>query len=436
MKKLVYFVDDDHIANKLFLRVSEKISINCEVFTSAIDCIERLKNKLPDIVLTDLNMPQTDGFELINIIHDKWPNLPVIAVTGQSSVDRAVKAMRTGACDFIKKPYEIDELRSTIERNIIYSEIAKNKSDSVNTNYNMIGDSPEIHRVFKMIDKLSNIDCSVVISGESGTGKELAAKAIHTCGIRSDAPFIAIDCGALPDNLLESELFGHKKGSFTGATSDRTGLFEAADQGTIFLDEIGNISDSMQIKLLRVCQENVVTPVGSNKSIPINARILCASNRNLSKMVSDGEFRHDLYHRISIITLPMPSLIERKSDIPLLIDFFVNKFTKKYDLPTRTFTKSWIKKLQNSPWIGNIRELNNYIERCIILAEGDTLDGTPPPDSDQLNSLRQDNFVSLKKIEQEHIQHVLKGVNGNQIKAAKILGISRSTLWRKLNDKT
>jgi len=433
MKKLVYFVDDDPLANQLFERVCKKITLACEVFNNAEDCIRRIREHQPDIILTDLNMPNIDGFEFIKIVSKEWPHLPVIAITGQSSIDRAVNAMRKGACDFIKKPYEIDELKSSIERNIKYSELSSITKQEKYRDYNMIGDSPEIHRVFRMIDRLSVVDCPVVISGESGTGKELAARAIHNCGSRRSAPFIAIDCGTLPDNLLESELFGHIKGAFTGATNHRTGLFESAGKGTIFLDEIGNISDAMQTRLLRVCQENTVVPVGSNQKIPINARMIFASNRNLAEMVSTGEFRHDLYHRINVVSLPMPSLDQRRSDIPLIIDSFINEFTKKYDLPSKTFSKSWYEKLQQLPWTGNIRELRNYIERCIILSDGDTLDEPLPSEPEQPHAEQNDNFVSLKKVERKHIQHILRSVNGNQNKAAKILEISRSTLWRKLN---
>ena len=297
MSKLVYFVDDDTVANQLFKRACNKIDMDCEVFDDARLCLQQIDKHRPGIVLTDLNMPDMDGFQLIESINSRWPSVPVIAVTGQSSVERAVKAMRAGACDFIRKPYELEELKTTIERNLQYADLTERSVVSLNNDYGMIGESPEILRIFRMIDKLSMVDCPVVISGESGSGKELAARAIHDHGKRRDEPFIAIDCGSLPDTLLESELFGHVKGAFTGATEDRTGLLVAAAGGTIFLDEIGNISNAMQTKLLRVFQECIVTPVGSNQSIPINARLICASNRDLAEMVEAGEFRHDLYHR-------------------------------------------------------------------------------------------------------------------------------------------
>ena len=433
MNKLVYFVDDDAVANRLFERACGKMKLSCEVFDEAEKCIEHISKKQPEIILTDLNMPGMDGFELIAHIREHWPSLPVIAITGQSSVERAVKAMRTGACDFIKKPYELDELKSSIERNIQYAELT-DKCEAKDTDYGMIGKSAEIHRVFKMIDKLSVVDCPVVISGESGSGKELAARAIHNHGDRHDKPFIAIDCGSLPDSLLESELFGHKKGAFTGATQDRIGLFEAANNGTIFLDEIGNISSAMQTKLLRVFQENIVTPVGSTQSVPVNARLICASNRDLAEMVEAGEFRHDLYHRINVITLPMPSLAERREDIPLLINSFIKEFCLKHDLPQKQFSSEQLDKLCHLPWKGNIRELRNYIQRCVILAEGDTLDGVPPPDIQSSQAECPGDFISLAELEQQHIKRVLNSVNGNQNKAAKILGISRTTLWRKLSE--
>ena len=434
MSRLVYFVDDDTVANQLFKRACSKIDMDCEVFDDARLCLQQIDKHQPGIVLTDLNMPHMDGFQLIESINSRWPSVPVIAVTGQSSVERAVKAMRAGACDFIRKPYELEDLKATIERNLQYADLTERSVASLSDDYGMIGESPEILRIFKMIDKLSMVDCPVVISGESGSGKELAARAIHDNGKRRDEPFIAIDCGSLPDTLLESELFGHVKGAFTGATEDRTGLLVAAAGGTIFLDEIGNISNAMQSKLLRVFQECIVTPVGSNQNISINARLICASNRDLAEMVEAGEFRHDLYHRINVITLPVPSLSQRQQDIPMLVEHFIQQFSKKYDLPARRFSTAHMEKLIRQPWKGNIRELRNYVERCIILSEGETLDDVPLPETGNLQCDElSGQFISLEELERTHIKRVLKSVNGNQNKAAKILGISRTTLWRKLN---
>jgi len=436
MSKLVYFVDDDHLACRLFERACSNMPYSCEVFNDATSCIDQIDSQCPDIILTDLNMPGIAGFELIEAVHRKKPSLPIIAVTGQTSVERAVKAMRKGACDFIEKPYALDVLKDSIDRNIQYAELAGNSAPEEKSDYGMIGESAEMFRIYRMIDKLSLVDCSVVISGESGSGKELAARAIHTSGNRRSEPFVAIDCGSLPDSLLESELFGHTKGAFTGATKDRVGLFEAAGNGTIFLDEIGNISSAMQAKLLRVCQENIVTPVGSNRDVPIHARLISASNRDLAEMVEAGEFRHDLYHRLNVITLPMPSLALRRDDIPLLIEHFIEEFSTRHNLPARKFSDVQMSKLCQLPWKGNVRELRNYIERCIILAEGETLDEIPPPTADTKcsDSLCGD-FISLSELERQHIRQVLAKVNGNQIKAAKILGISRTTLWRKLNER-
>ena len=434
ISKLVYFVDDDPVACRLFERACDKMIYECEVFDEAAGCMQSIASKRPDIVLTDLNMPGMDGFELIKSISKQWPRLPVIAVTGQSSVERAVNAMRTGACDFIEKPYSLEVLQDSIDRNIQYAELRAPQPASDDLDYGMIGQSAEMHRVFKMIDRLSTVDCSVVISGESGSGKELAARAIHARGNRKAEPFIAIDCGSLPDSLLESELFGHIKGAFTGASKDRIGLFEAAGNGSIFLDEIGNISGAMQTKLLRVIQENVVTPVGSHRSVPIHARLICASNRDLGEMVEAGEFRHDLYHRINVITLPMPALSMRREDIPMLISHFIEEFSQRHNLPARNFSPTHLNMLCQLPWKGNIRELRNYIERCVILAEGDTLDGIEPPSAETpLRDKQCGDFITLQELEQQHIRQILAQVNGNQNKAAKILGISRTTLWRKLN---
>lgn len=439
MNALLFFVDDDPVANQLFQRTCDKLQYDCRVFDSADQCLERIRQEVPGIVLTDLNMPGMDGFQLIETINSEWPQLPVIAITGQSSVERAVKAMRAGASDFVKKPYEIEELKSTIQRNLQYAGLSASGSmektrDSV-VDYGMIGDSAEMHRIYRMIDKLSVVDCPVVISGESGSGKELAARAIHNTGPRRDEPFIAIDCGSLPDALLESELFGHVKGAFTDATDNRTGLLVAAAGGTVFLDEIGNISASMQTKLLRVMQEHTVTPVGSNQPEHIHARFICASNRDLSGMVDAGEFRHDLYHRINVVTLPMPGLSQRREDIPLLINRFIQEFSEKYTVPARHFSAEQQDKLCRLNWKGNIRELKNYVERCIILAEGETLDDISLPENTPVATGQScGEFISLAELEKRHIKQVLKSVDGNQNKAATILGISRTTLWRKINE--
>ncbi|HIP69668.1 MAG TPA: sigma-54-dependent Fis family transcriptional regulator [Chromatiales bacterium] len=447
-KTLVFFVDDEPVATQLFARTCQQIDLDCRIFLSGEDCLQQMYRELPDLILTDLNMPEMNGFELIHTVADEWPSIPVIAITGQSTIKRAVEAMRLGASDFLKKPYQLPQLESAIHRCLQYARVCKNHGTSKKTgalqsnSFGMVGNSAEMWRVFKNIERLAEVNCPVIIQGESGTGKELAARAIHDCGNRSTQPFIVIDCGSLTDTLLESELFGHKKGAFTGANQDRVGLFEAAGGGTIFLDEIGNISDSMQAKLLRVCQEKEIMPVGSNRAVPIHARFVVASNQNLDSLVRDGSFRHDLYYRLNVITISMPSLAQRRDDIPLLVEYFIKKYSKEYDRPIRQFSPQIMNRLCQHNWQGNVRELANFVERCVIMVEDDCLDsgveqllllGESATLGDVDEQVSESEPTTLEDVEMQHIHRVLEMVGGNQVQAAKILGINRSTLWRRLH---
>jgi DNA-binding NtrC family response regulator len=448
-KALLYFVDDDPIANRLFQRACGPLGFACSAFSSGADCLGALRKQFPAMVLTDLNMPNMDGFELIHILATEWPELPVLAITGQSTVERAVQAMQAGASDFLKKPYELKELELAIRRCLKYSAITKENQelkqqlrDTERRYGGMVGNSPALRQVFRVIDKLAKVDCPVIIQGPSGSGKELAARAIHDHGPRHNEPFVVIDCGAMTDTLLESELFGHRKGAFTGAERNRTGLLESAAGGTVFLDEIGNISDAMQTKLLRVLEERTITPVGDSNIVPIQARFIAASHRDLPTLVTEGRFRQDLYHRLNVVTLTMPSLNQHREDIPLLIERFSTEFANKYQRPLRYFSSTMMRHLGERTWEGNIRELRNFVERCVIMSDGAHLDwsGMPvtaqPVDDILGNTLSlphdTDALVTLKEMEARYIRQVLDQVGGSQSKAAEILGINRTTLWRKL----
>ncbi len=436
---LIYFVDDEAVANRLFQRACGKIGYDSVVFTSASDCLQALSVTQPDLLLTDLNMPGMSGFELIKSVHHTFPELPVIAITGEATVKRAVEAMRLGASDFLRKPYELDFLKEMLDRNLavqaLVKAVAVPASDTrVVGNYGIIGDSAEMWRVFKTIAKVAQVDCPVLIEGPSGTGKELVARAVHDAGPRKNNPFIAIDCGAMSESLLESELFGHCKGAFTGADKHRQGRLEAAGKGTIFLDEIGNISLAMQAKLLRVCQEHTVTPLGSNEVHDVAARFVAASNQNLREKVEAGEFRQDLYYRLNVVPLVLPSLAERREDIPLLLTHFSHFFAEKHGLPLRFFSDKAVARLQQYAWDGNVRELQHLVERAAILSDDDNLDGgLAPLDKASAEVVIPETIETLDELETRHIQRVLEKVNGNQAQAARILGINRSTLWRKLN---
>jgi DNA-binding NtrC family response regulator len=303
----------------------------------------------------------------------------------------------------------------------------------------MIGDTPVMRSLFTTIEKVAEVSCSVILTGESGTGKELVARALHDFSPRNDRSFVAIDCGALSDTLLESELFGHEKGSFTGATQRKYGLMEQAEGGTLFLDEICNISDNMQIKLMRAIDDRRIIRVGGTTSIPIDVRVVAASNQDLEKMVDAGSIRHDFYHRLNVVNIRVPSLYEHREDIPALVENFVREFSERYQRNVKGFDSISLQGLCDAEWKGNVRELRNTVERCVILAEAPILTWEPEHNQAQIDHVNplavkfsEQEFVSLIELEQEYINHVLKCFKGRKTKAAKVLGIDKTTLWRKL----
>jgi DNA-binding NtrC family response regulator len=302
----------------------------------------------------------------------------------------------------------------------------------------MIGDTPVMKTLFSTIEKVASVSCNVIITGDSGTGKELVARALHDYSPRKDAPFVVIDCGALTETLLESELFGHEKGSFTGATQRKSGLMEQASGGTLFLDEICNISDSMQMKLMRALESQAITRVGSTRAIPIDLRIIAASNRDLEAMVKKAEFRHDFYHRLNVVNIHVPALNMRREDIPSLVEHFVQEFAQRYNRSIKGFDTVSMNNLYAADWSGNIRELRNIVERCVILSDSPVMTWpekhitTEKTDDSMGIQFPEEDFPSLEKLEQEYIEHVLEYSGGKKTKAANILGIDKTTLWRKL----
>ncbi|MEN8132643.1 MAG: sigma-54 dependent transcriptional regulator [Pseudomonadota bacterium] len=448
----ILFIDDDPKAGKLWLRFLVGSPYQCQVYRDPRRALARFDSDGAELVITDLRMPGMSGIELLKEIRQRNIETPVIITTAYANMDSAIEALRLGATDFIKKPYDLEELLVLVDKTLEHTQLKRENRmlrrqlKDERLRYGMVGTSRVMQQVYRTIDKLAEVQCNVIIQGDSGTGKELAARAVHNRGPHSDDPFVVIDCGGITDTLLESELFGHRRGAFTGADRDRKGLLESAGTGTVFLDEIGNISDAMQMKLLRVLQEGKITPVGSTSNVPIHARFITATHRNLQTLVADGRFRHDLYHRLNVVTLTMPSLHERRNDIPALIGHFAMEFAHKYQRPLRNFSATMMRHLCERPWDGNIRELRNYVERCFIMTEGDCLDlenecleplatnGKPPlaanESSDQ--DAHYDLPPTLDKLEIKHIQRILESVGGNQTQAAKILGINRSTLWRKL----
>ncbi|MCB1736052.1 MAG: sigma-54-dependent Fis family transcriptional regulator [Gammaproteobacteria bacterium] len=434
----IMFVDDEARAGQLFKRFMDDRECDCITFVDPSEALDDFRGNGADLVVTDLNMPGMSGTELLAGVRDYDPDVPVIIITAFSTLESAIEALRLGASDFIKKPYDMDELIARVEKLLEQgnlrreNRLLKRQITDSRLRYGMIGGSPALQRVQKMIDKIADIRCNVIIQGESGTGKELAARAIHNLGQDADRPFVVVDCGALTDTLLESELFGHEKGAFTGAAHTRKGLLEAASGGTVFLDEIGNISDSMQVKLLRVVQEGQVTRVGGVRPIQIDVRFLVATNRDLDQMVRDGDFRHDLFHRLNVVKLTMPPLRERREDIGQLIQHFIDHFNARYKRSVDGFDANAMRRLRDFAWPGNVRELRNLVERHICLADGSTLtlDETlnnvgPIQDMDG-------DMPTLETLERRYILKVLESFEGSREQTARALGINKSTLWRKL----
>lgn len=373
MSKILIIEDEAAIRRVLKKIISEENdSYQVEEAEDGLAGIELIKNNDYDLVLCDIKMPKMDGVEVLEKAKKIKPEIPMVMISGHGDLDTAVNTMRLGAFDYISKPPDLNRLLNTVRNALDRKELVvenKRLKKKVSKNYEMIGDSDAITHIKDIIEKVAATDARVLITGPNGTGKELVAHWLHEKSDRAKAPMIEVNCAAIPSELIESELFGHVKGSFTGANKDRAGKFEAANGGTIFLDEIGDMSLSAQAKVLRALQENRVSRVGSDKDIKVNVRVLAATNKDLKKEIEEGRFREDLYHRLAVILIKVPALNDRREDIPLLIDFFANKIAQEQGTPKKTFSEGAIKLLQEYDWTGNIRELRNVIERLIILGE-------------------------------------------------------------------
>ena len=440
----IMFVDDDIVTGRVMKRNCDNANYICSVYQSAQDCLNAFKKSDADIVITDLRMPGMNGFELLTELRAIDENVPVLVMTGYSSVENAVEAMKRGATDFIKKPFDFTELRLMLDRTMKgvrlknENKLLKRRLGQKRNRFGMIGETPVMRSLFNTIEKVTNVNCNVIITGESGTGKELVARALHDYSSRKDAPFVTVDCGALNENMLESELFGHEKNAFSGAEQRQQGLLEQASGGSLFLDEICNISDAMQIKLMRTIESNKITRLGSSEPINVDVRIIAASNRNLDQAVENDELRHDFYHRLNVVNIYVPTLAERREDIPALVEQFVEEFAECYNRDIKGYDAASLKLLCEAPWAGNIRELRNVIEREVILSEDNTLcwksvkGVLSEEEGDSSINFSDDNFMSLEQLEEEYINHVLRCFKGKKTKAAKTLGIDKTTLWRKL----
>lgn len=401
--------------------------------------LERFKEQEPALILLDIKLPQMDGIAVLQKIRSINPTIPVIMMTAHGTLETAIQAMKLGATDYLSKPFDLEELKVLVKKALEYGKMAnqihflqdelkKNLADTI------IGESPQMKSVLAMAEQVATSDATVLISGESGTGKEVVADYIYKMSSRSDSPFIKVNCGALPETLLESELFGHEKGAFTGAIMRKPGRFERADGGTLFLDEIGEIPQVIQVKLLRVLQQKEFERVGGTETMKVDVRIITATNRNLKEMVKEGTFREDLFYRLNVIPIEIPALRERKEDIPLLIQHFAQKFTHKMRKPDLIFSREAMSGMVQYPWNGNIRELENMVERIVILAQNQRIDRIDLPgeilnlDKPLHGFKLPPEGIELETIEKDFIKQALNMADHNQTKTAQLLGITRHTL--------
>ncbi|MFP4687343.1 MAG: sigma-54-dependent transcriptional regulator [bacterium] len=443
------------MADKVEIAVIDDDPSICELFTEAFkdkyavrtyldgqEGIEAIKKAAPDILILDLRLPGMGGMEILKKINEKWPEIEVIMVTAHKDIRSAVKAVKLGAYDYVSKPFDLEEIEVIIEKcleNRELKEEVKQLRLYLKGNFRhtpLIGKSPAMQRVQKRIEKVVNTDTHVLISGESGTGKEVVANTIHYRGPRREQPFVAVNCAAIPSNLLESELFGHKKGAFTGAEEDKKGKIELADKGTLFLDEIGAMPLEMQAKILRVLQDRQIMPVGGEHAREINFRLISATSARLMDMIENEQFREDLFYRINVYEINIPPLRERKEDIPVFCEFFLKEINKKGDHGVEGISDEAMQLLMNHDWPGNVRELRNALESAAVVSEDEQLE---PEDfnlfqrkkSSQSNSEDLNAGMSLEEAEKILIEKTLSENAGNITKSAEILGVTRKTLRNK-----
>ncbi|ACO04020.1 MAG TPA: sigma-54-dependent Fis family transcriptional regulator [Persephonella sp.] len=433
MVKRILIVDDDRdILNLMKLKLK---NYGYTIFTesSPVEALNRIKDEHFDLILVDQLMPELSGLEFIDRLKERDIKTPVILMTAYGSLEDAVLAMKKGAFHYITKPINFEELKIIIDQALEVSDLKKELNELKSLlSTDIIAESPQMKQVLETAKKIAPFDTTVLITGESGTGKEMIANFIHKNSLRKERPFIAINCGAIPSELLESELFGYKKGAFTGANTDKKGLIEEAEGGTLFLDEIGELPLDLQVKLLRVLQENEIKPIGSNRPKKIDVRFIAATNRDLKKMVEEGKFREDLYYRINVIPIHIPPLRERKEDIIPLAQYFINKFCSRYGIPKKRLSEKAREKLLNYDYKGNVRELENIIERAVLTTEGEEITDIPVTVSKRyILSQELKPFKEAKKeFEESYLKNLLEKTDFNISKASKIAGITRAQIYR------
>jgi len=435
----ILLVDDEPNILKTLSRILDRKGYSTLQAGNGEEALRLLEDNPCDMVISDLKMPRMDGITLLGRIKEEYNSLPVVLMTGFGTVQTAVETMKLGACEYLLKPCMPDELLTIIERQRelanLRTEVAHLRSEVQHARRfdRIIGKSSAMREVYRLIVAVSRNDCNVVIQGESGTGKELVARAIHNEGKGKKSPFVVINCGALSETLLESQLFGHKKGSFTGAVSDFPGLFRTAEGGTLFLDEITETTTSFQTKLLRAIQEKEFVPVGGVKPLSVDTRILAATNKNLEEQVEEGKFREDLYYRLNVVTIHLPPLRERREDIPLLVQYFNEMYSEIYHIEPKEISPAAMRDLTNYPWRGNVRELQNAIERAFALSENQILKPSNFKAANTRGDEDEEAFLSLDEMEKRHILMAMERSGGKKVLAAKLLGIERKQLYRKLS---
>jgi DNA-binding NtrC family response regulator len=444
VKYRLLIVDDETDSRDALAELADRWGYEVQTASDGTEALRRAIEWHPDVILTDLVMPNMDGLWLLRALRAELPDCPVVLLTGRGTVQTAVQAIKEGAYDFIEKPLEISRLRVVLDRALEKKEtmrevqLLRRRLAALAPGTDMIGSGPAMQRVFELVKKVAPANASVVIAGESGTGKEVVARAIHSLSQRKEKPFVALNCGAIPPTLIESELFGYERGAFTGADQRRLGNFELAHGGTLFLDEIGELPVEMQGKFLRVLEERKVRRLGGKSEVEVDVRVLCATNRDLKEEIKRGRFREDLYFRLHVFSIQLPALKERREDVPLLVQHFIEKFNGETGKHVQGVTPGAMNVLQGYAWPGNIRELRNTVERAMILTDGDVIDEEhlPPdmrPTRPEAAVLRVPLGIQLREVEKEYILSSLQKNGGNKARTAEILGISEKTLYNKLN---
>jgi len=441
-KVRIFVLDDEAVTVKRIVHALTRDGYRVEGFIAGQEALERVKVEPPDLILMDIRLEDADGVQLMQHMRSIAPDLPVILMTGYASIEHAVNATKKGAFQYLAKPFKLDELRRLIQEALLEARQKQQKGmlqkelREAGRFGEIIGASPVMLALFKTITQVAPLDCSVLIQGESGTGKELVARSLHLNSLRATKPFVSFNCGSFSEELIANELFGHEKGAFTGALTTKLGLLETANGGTVFLDEIGEMPQSMQVKLLRVFQERLFLRVGGVKPIKLDVRIIAASNRNLERMIEAGKFRQDLYYRLKVVMIELPPLRQRLQDIPPLTAHFANKAAQRFGKKSLTIVPEVLETLASYSFPGNVRELEHIMERAVALNQDGTLRLSDlPPDivwGPATTGQPVEESVPLKDLEMDHILTIYRQCGYNQTETAKKLGISRTTLWRRM----